>query len=96
MTTLSPQHGEANYHNGSPLSTSTHPHTHTHTHIHTHPHTHISTHIHITHTPQGTHAEWHYGVILKQKELCQILQTDLQGGGSPGAIQSDLDPPVRP
>ena len=46
------------------------------------------------HTPQGTHAEWHYEVIIKEKELCQILQTDLQGGGSPGAIQSEWDPPV--
>jgi len=81
MIALLPQHGEANYHNGSPLSTSTHTHTHTHT----------STY---THTPQGTHAEWHYGVVHKEKELCQILQTDLQGGGSPGTVQSELDPPV--
>ena len=69
------------------------PHSHTHTHTHTHPHTHTFTYIH---TPQGTHAEWHYAVVHKEKELCQILQTDLQGGGSPGAVQSEWDPPVWP
>ena len=64
----------------------------TYTHPHTHPYTPTFTYIH---TPQGTHAEWRYGIILKERELCQILQTDLQGGGSPGAVQSELDPPVR-
>ena len=54
---------------------------HTHTPSHTHPHMHTLT------LTQGSHAEWYVGVLLKETKRCQVLQTDLQTGGSQGTVQ---------